>query len=216
MYTLILDIAYFMNQPDIIIKTILIGDAGVGKTSLAKKLTNVGIKNDEISTIGVDFFNLDAIINKKKIRMHIWDTAGNEKFIHLVKSYFRNNAICYIVYDVCNYNSFVSVQKWINTFRNNSYNPHTLIVILANKTDNIVRRKVSVEEGRKLAEKNNAMYFEVSSKTSVGIDNFKNESLIRLLELYKNNYIISSDNTGLKYLNLEKNNNSVKKCCIVQ
>jgi hypothetical protein len=117
---------------------------------------------------------------------------------------------------VCNYNSFVSVQKWINNFRNNSYNPHTLIVILANKTDNIVRRKVSVEEGRKLAEKNNAMYFEVSSKTSVGIDNFKNESLIRLLELYKNNYIISSDNTGLKYLNLEKNNNSVKKCCIVQ
>ncbi len=73
MYTLILDIAYFMNQPDIIIKTILIGDAGVGKTSLAKKLTNVGIKNDEISTIGVDFFNLDAIINKKKIRMHIWE-----------------------------------------------------------------------------------------------------------------------------------------------
>ena len=205
MYTLILDIAYFMNQPDIIIKAILIGDAGVGKTSLAKKLTNANTRNDEISTIGVDFFNLDAIINKKKkIRMHIWDTAGNEKFIHLVKNYFRNIAICYVVYNVCNYNSFVSVQKWINTFRNNTYNPHTLIVILANKIDNIDRRKVSVEEGRKLAEKNNSMYFEVSSKSSVGIDNFKNESLIRLLELYKNNYIVSSDISGLRYVNLEK------------
>ena len=136
--------------------------------------------------------------------MHIWDTAGNEKFIHLVKNYFRNIAICYVVYNVCNYNSFVSVQKWINTFRNNTYNPHTLIVILANKIDNIDRRKVSVEEGRKLAEKNNSMYFEVSSKSSVGIDNFKNESLIRLLELYKNNYIVSSDISGLRYVNLEK------------
>ncbi len=70
-------------------------------------------KSNEISTIGVDFFNLCANVNKNLFRNHLWETGGNERYLHLIKVYFKNNAICYVVYDVCNYNSFLSIEKWI-------------------------------------------------------------------------------------------------------
>ena len=213
MYTLILDIAYFMNQPNIIIKTILIGDAGVGKTSFAKKLTNVGIRNNEISTIGVDFFNLDAIVDNQKIRLCIWDAAGNEKFIHLVKNYFRDNAFCYVVYDVCNYKSFSSVQKWIDVYKSNNYNINTSIVILANKIDLHQKRTVSKEDGLLLAKKNNALFFEISLKNSIGLDNLIKEPVQKLLEIYKNNPE-TLENNGFKYIKIEKKKK--KKCCSIK
>lgn len=210
-----------MNQSDFIVKSILIGDAGVGKTTLAKKLTDLSIKHDEISTIGVDFFMVNTKIDNKTFKLHIWDTAGNERFIHLVKSYFKNNAICYILFDVCNYNSFTSVQKWIDIYYKNTFNPSSIIVIVGTKTDNTERRKVPYQEGLRLANNNNAMYFEISSKTSVGLNMIIKEPLKRLYGLYQNKLVISSDISGFRCVKDDKNYFNVndkptKKCCTIQ
>jgi hypothetical protein len=80
--------------------------------------------------------------------------------------------------------------------------PNVVMVILANKVDNKVERKVSFDTGNNLALKYNALYIEVSSKTSIGLNRFVSEPLERLLQLYKNKYMISFESNELKYVKL--------------
>lgn len=208
---ILMDYHYF----DYCIRVIIIGDTGVGKTSILRKLSDNNYVINETPTIGVDFFTIKTIINKEKIKLHVWDTAGHERYHSLIKSYFRNNAICYIVFDVTNIVSFRSIPMWIDTFNNNTSNTNTIIVILANKIDCKSKRKITYEQGKELAESYGALYIEVSSKASVGLDKMILEPTSKLLDLYKRNLVVASDINGLK----ANNENKVKKtktCCLVQ
>jgi len=94
---------------DYVVRTIIIGNAGVGKTTLLRKLTENNFSYYETPTVGVDFFTLNSIVNGSHIKMYIWDSAGHDRYQNLVKTYFKNNAICFVVYDVCYHASFKSV-----------------------------------------------------------------------------------------------------------
>jgi small GTP-binding protein len=207
------------DQVDYIIKTIIIGDTGVGKTTLMRKLTEKQFFYNNTPTIGVDFFTVKTKINNTDIKINIWDTAGHERYKTLVKSYFKNNSICYVVYDVCNKSTFMSVPYWINTFKTNSSNTHALIVILANKVDNKTKRVVGVEEGLALAKKFNAQYIEISSLASVGLNKIIIEPVTQLLELYKQKQFTSGESSGFKLGQMESlilNKKKNKLCCNVQ
>jgi small GTP-binding protein len=205
---------------DYIVKTIVIGNAGVGKTTLLRKLTDTQFYYNDTPTIGVDFFTLNKYINGSHVRINIWDTAGHERYKSLVKTYFKNNAICYVVYDVCNKSSFKSVAMWINTFRNNTSNVNSIIVILANKIDDSSKRVVTCEEGKLLADMNDAIYIEISSKASINLDLIITEPITKLLNLYEKNLFQPSDASGFKVVKLENkkfyDSNKEKICCIVQ
>jgi small GTP-binding protein len=203
---------------DFMVKTIMIGDQSVGKTTLSKKMTNVEITYNESATIGIDFFTTQTIINNHNIKLQIWDTAGNERFLNLIKLYYKNNAICYVVYDVSNELSFTHTTVWLDEFKNTTNNPYTVIVIVANKIDNISKRVISYEQGKKLAENYDAFYFEVSSKASVGIEKLVSEPLERVMKQYKDNLIVATDFFGLK--NAKDENKKLlqyqkKTCCII-
>jgi small GTP-binding protein len=208
------------NLIDYVVRIITIGNAGVGKTTLLRKITENNFSYNETPTIGVDFFTLNTIVNGSKIKLHIWDSAGHDRYQNLVKTYFKNNAICYVVYDVCNRESFKSVQMWINTFKNNNLNTNPVIVILANKIDNKNSRLITYEEGKSLADKNKALYIEISSKASVNLDKLIIEPVKKLLEMYENKLFEASDTSGFKvtkneykkYLDLNKQ----KLCCVTQ
>lgn len=202
------------NSLDYIIKTITVGNAGAGKTSLLHKLTkNQNNYYHNTPTIGVDFFTVNTYIKGSHIRVNIWDTAGHERYQNLVKTYYKNNAICYVIYDVCDRNSFKSVQMWINVFKTNSSNPNAIVVILANKIDDKINRKITFEEGKLLADQNDAIYIEISSRTSVNLDKMIVEPITKLLDLYQKKMIEPCESNGLKVMKIENNKyNKTKKC----
>lgn len=207
------------NKPiNFIVKSIMIGDQNVGKTTLSKQMTqNIDIYV-ESSTIGVDFFALNTYINNSNVKLQIWDTAGNERFHNLIKLYFKNNAICYVVFDVCNESSFKNVKMWINEFKTNSVNPHVIIVVVANKIDIINKRVITYEQGMDMALLYDALYIEASSKTLIGLRRLIEDPLERLFDMYNNKIITASDITGLKDVKKEHQQlrHNTKTCCSIQ
>jgi len=118
---------------DYVFKIVVLGDSGVGKTSFIHSLQN----NDSCkkgSTIGVDF-NVNILeINNKIIKTQIWDTAGQEQFRAITKSYFRNVAGALLFFDVSKRSSFYNLRKWIDDLVDNDVNMDSIIIV-ANKTD---------------------------------------------------------------------------------
>lgn len=208
------------NSIDYVVKTITIGNAGAGKTTLLRKMTETHFHYNDTPTIGVDFFTLNRYIKGSHVRINIWDTAGHERYQSLVKTYYKNNAICYVIYDVCDQSSFRSVPMWINTFKNNSSNTNAVIVILANKIDDKNKRTVTYEEGKSLADLNGALYIEISSKASINLDRIIIEPVTKLLDLYEKNLFEASETNGLKVMKIENNKysnrNKQNLCCTIQ
>jgi small GTP-binding protein len=206
------------NKPiNFVIKCIFLGDTGVGKTTLLRKITEKNFSYNFTPTIGVDFFTMFDSLKNYNYKIDFWDTAGHDNFQNLVKTYYKNNAICYVVYDVCNIVSFTHVTKWISAFKNNTSNSNAILVILANKIDESIKRVVTYEEGIKMANIYNAIYIEVSSKTSIGINKIVVEPMTQLFYLLERNMIEMTDSNGIRNIKNEKKyKEETKKCCSLQ
>lgn len=115
------------------IKIVLLGDSGVGKTNLV----NWFIKGEPVkkndSTIGVMFLKKHIEIRGNKYPLHIWDTAGQERYHSIVSLYYRKTDGCICVFDVTNYNSFISILNFLNKYQENNENQS--IILVANKCD---------------------------------------------------------------------------------
>ena len=142
------------------IKCILIGDSRVGKTSIFQRFINNTFDNQVPITIGVDFSAKLINLNNKIFKIQIWDTAGNERFNSIIKSYYRNAAICIIVFDLNNKRSFENaINKWYNEFlEKNTW--HYKIVLIGNKSDeNMYNREVNNSEIEKWINKKKNIIF---------------------------------------------------------
>jgi small GTP-binding protein len=102
----------------------------------------------------------------KKIKLHIWDTACQERFRTNTKSYFRDGQGFVLVYDITDRASFLSVKNWIEQFYLNS-NPDINIILVANKLDSRGQRVVSYEEGLNITKKYNIDFNECSAKSNI-------------------------------------------------
>lgn len=194
---------------DFIINTITLGDMGAGKTTLLRKLAENTIHKNEMTTIGVDFFTISSKVNDYKVKIHLWDAAGNNRYYNLIKEYFKNNSICYFVYDVTNKLSFEHIPLWINNYNQCALNNNTVFVLVANKIDR-QKRIITTEQGKKMASNFNMLYIETSSKNVIGFDRIISEPVSKLFELYHRKILIPSNTNGFKYHKEEK------KCCLVQ
>lgn len=145
-------------------KYVVIGDEGVGKTSLAIRYTDdLFEQKSHSSTIGVDFFSKYT----NGIKINLWDTAGACRFNSIIKSFYRSSIGAIIVYDVTNRESFTNITKWIQDIRENT-DEHCSIIILGNKMDSH-HREVSTQEAKKISSDLNLPFFEVSAKTGENI-----------------------------------------------
>lgn len=178
------------SKKEVIYKVIIIGDQGVGKTSIIQNLTEKGIDKKYKATIGFDIFHYSAKVKDIIIKLQIWDTCGLEEFHSCTPNLYKNTLFAIVVYEINNKNSFENADRWINLLKKNSQ-PETLIFLVGNKNDLENEREVSRDEGTKFVEDNNLNYFiETSAKENKYVDELFNQGLAQLYELnkkYENN-----------------------------
>ena len=105
---------------DLIFKIIVIGDSGVGKSSLTKRAVKNSFEDDQMSTIGFEFFTINCKMNNLEIRLQIWDTCGQEAYRSLVKNFYRNASLAIITYSIDSEESFSHIESWIQELKVNS------------------------------------------------------------------------------------------------
>ena len=202
---------------DYIFKIILLGDTGVGKTSIVRRLRDKGFKYQAEPTIGLDFTSMYSnITHGKKIKFHVWDTAGQENFNSIIQTYYRGVACACIVVDVSNRDALDNASKWLKQF-NEKKSPNSvgMPIIIGNKTD--LKRGYAYEEGENWANDNGCLYWEMSAKN--------NDNTSGLLYFIGNNIFNNWDEqskaAGISpnvikdnlELSRERGNNLFKSCC---
>ena len=148
-------------------KVIIVGAGKVGKTSLTIRFAEDRFRESYLPTLGVDFLTKNLTIDKKKIKLQLWDTGGQEFVISLLPFYYTGAHGGVLVYDMTNRNSFNSLDYWLKQIRQNAGD--IPLVLAGNKIDILDQRKVTEEEGRSFAESRNLLYLETSAKTGISV-----------------------------------------------
>eukprot|EP00322_Chrysochromulina_rotalis_P006307 CAMPEP_0115863246 /NCGR_PEP_ID=MMETSP0287-20121206/18593_1 /TAXON_ID=412157 /ORGANISM="Chrysochromulina rotalis, Strain UIO044" /LENGTH=265 /DNA_ID=CAMNT_0003317693 /DNA_START=97 /DNA_END=892 /DNA_ORIENTATION=- len=166
---------------DYIFKVLLIGDAGVGKSSILLRFTDDSFEEQMASTIGVDFRVKTVTLGGKTAKLTIWDTAGQERFRTLTSSYYRGCHGVILVFDVNDRDSFTHLQQWLEELDLYSTTQHSVKLLVGNKID-VRDRQVTVEEAEAFARRQAMMYIETSAKTREGIRQAFEEVVQKILD----------------------------------
>ena len=154
-----------MNSFEYVFKYIIIGDPSVGKSCILNQFLNGAFNEDYDITVGVEFGAKTIDFNNKKVKLQIWDTAGQDSFKSITRAYYRGAASALICYDITCRESFENLHGWLDECKANG-NPEMTLVLVGNKIDLAEDREVSTEEGQSFANENNMLFFETSAKTS--------------------------------------------------
>lgn len=162
-----------MSRRKALLKIIILGDSGVGKTSLMNQYVNKKFSNQYKATIGADFLTKEVMVGDRLVTMQIWDTAGQERFQSLGVAFYRGADCCALCYDVTNPISFRSLDSWRDEFliQASPRDPETFpFVVVGNKID-LDSRAVSVKRAQQWCQgKNDIPYFETSAKESINVE----------------------------------------------
>ncbi|KAJ1979561.1 Ras- protein Rab-2A [Dimargaris verticillata] len=150
-------------------KYIIIGDTGVGKSCLLLQFTDNRFQPTHDLTIGVEFGARIVTVGNKRIKLQIWDTAGQESFRSITRSYYRGAAGALLVYDITRRDTFDHLATWLEDARKYS-NPNITIMLIGNKCDLAAKREVSREEGEAFAQENGLFFIETSAKTAANVE----------------------------------------------
>ena len=181
----------------------LLGEAGVGKTSLLTRFCDNSFKERYNNTIGVDFRVITLKYKNIISKIHIWDTAGQERFRSLALNYINNSQGFIFVYDITNRESFNNVENWVNLALEKN-NKNICNFLVGNKTDKEAERKVSVKEGEILAKEKNFFFLETSAKTDDNVQKLFYYCLYRLIEYYKKHEYVENSQISLSNSNTEE------------
>lgn len=153
-----------------IYKILLLGDSSVGKTCFLLRYTDNTFQEIYMSTIGLDYRLKTIQLQKgEKVKAQIWDTAGQDRFRAITKNYYKGANGIILIYDITNIKTFEGVKNWIEQIRD-EVNQDVLIYLVGNKIDKKENRKVSTEDGKKLADGFGVPFFESSAKTGENVD----------------------------------------------
>ncbi|EGR34677.1 Ras family protein, putative [Ichthyophthirius multifiliis] len=153
---------------DAVLKFLVIGDSGVGKTCVLLNYCEGTFTNVHLTTIGIDYKLKQEEIDGKRVKLQIWDTAGQERFKTITVNYYKGAMGIVLAYSVTDPNSFKNIADWMKQI-NEHADANVKKIIIANKCDMKDDRKVSQKEGEELAEKYGVKYFETSAKDGQNI-----------------------------------------------
>jgi len=147
---------------DILYKIIIIGAAGVGKTNLLGRWIDNKFAPTS-ATLNVELATKSFKIDGLTVKVQLWDTAGQEQYKAITRSYYRKSHGAIIVYDVTRKDSFAKLDEWIQAVREETGNENTQLLLVGNKTDLEEDREVSTEDGIKFARDHTLNFLETSA-----------------------------------------------------
>ena len=209
-------------------KVVLLGEAGVGKTSLLTRFVSGTFSQLVMSSTGSSFVTKNIELDENnKIKFKICDTAGKEKYRSLAKIFYQSAAVALLVYDITTQSSFNGLKDyWAKEIRESS--PEDIIVaVVANKSDDYMEQQVDMQDGKNLAKELNAIFQTTSAKLGTGvnelftliaekfIDPTKNisESFMSKEEIIENKNKMQMEKIKNKKIQAEKEKNKKRKCC---
>lgn len=149
-------------------------------------------------TIGVEFGARMVTIDGQPVKLQIWDTAGQESFRSITRSYYRGAAGALLVYDITRRETFHHLASWLEDARQHA-NPNMAITLVGNKCDLAHRRAVSKEEGEQFAKENGLLFMEASARTAQSVEEAFTKTAANILEKIQEGVIDASDETcGIK------------------
>ena len=195
-----------LNEPFFSFKILFLGGIGVGKTSIINRYVKNIFINDQTPTIGIDYKSKIVIYNSKKIKLKIFDTSGQERFHTLTKNYYRGADGIIMVFDLKRSETFDELTYWMEEINKNCDKNKIGLILVGNKNDgNLDERKISREQGNKIAELYNFIYIETSSVTN---DNIKECFDLMVKTLFEKNV---NDCNNIKNNNEEKEDIDIDK-----
>ena len=185
-------------------KILLLGDSTVGKTCFLLRYVDDSFLDLHMATIGLDYRLKTMILdNQQIVKVQLWDTAGQDKFRAITRNYYKGASGIILIFDVTNINSYENIKKWIIEIKE-EISDKVSIVLIGNKIDNVNGRKITREQGDKLAGEIGVKFFEASAKTGEGI----NESVFFLVKkIFENDPEVKNKGRNLK------TKYKKKKCC---
>lgn len=169
---------------DHMIKLLLVGEAGVGKSSILLRFTEDAFDDGQAATIGVDFKVKTVTVGRKRVKVTIWDTAGQERFRTLTSSFYRGAHGVLLVYDVTQPETFEKLEHWLGEIDGFSADggAHVAKLLIGNKSDLDERRAVAFADGEAWARTQGMLFLETSAKTNTSISQAFEEVIERILE----------------------------------
>ena len=208
------------EEYEMMIKVILIGDSGVGKTNIMSKFLKNQFLEDSKATVGVEFGSKLFIQQGHKIKAQIWDTAGQEKYKAITSAYYKGSKGALVIYDITQKETFANIEKWVNDLKCKG-DPKITVIIIGNKNDLEEKRQISKEQGEEKAKSFGCAFLETSAFSG---DNIEKAFEMMVKEIYDkftsdiggdDEEELDSNEKGedLKLENVNPDNNEKKKCC---
>ncbi|CAD5119089.1 DgyrCDS7734 [Dimorphilus gyrociliatus] len=202
-----------------ILKIVLVGDGGVGKSSLITRYVKNEFNVNCFHTIGVEFLKKDVSYQGVTYALQIWDTAGQELFKSLRTPFYRGSDACFLTYSVDDENSFKNLQTWKEEFLQYAKigeDQSFPFVVLGNKVDiDPYERKVDLQTAVDYCDKQRILHFETSAKSSANVEAAFMKIVQTIAEFDRSNYL-SSNTMKTSTINLqkmEKKSDSERACC---
>lgn len=164
------------------LKILIIGESGVGKSSLLLRFTDDTFDPELAATIGVDFKVKTIAVDGNSAKLAIWDTAGQERFRTLTPSYYRGAQGVILVYDVTKRDTFTRLENWLNELETYCTRNDLVKMLVGNKIDKEENRVVDRNEGLKFARKHSMLFIEASAKTRDGVQCAFEELVEKILQ----------------------------------
>ncbi|KAK9391643.1 ras-related protein Rab-35 [Crotalus adamanteus] len=188
---------------------LIIGDSGVGKSSLLLRFADNTFSGSYITTIGVDFKIRTVEINGEKVKLQIWDTAGQERFRTITSTYYRGTHGVIVVYDVTSAESFVNVKRWLHEINQNC--DDVCRILVGNKNDDPERKVVETEDAYKFAGQMGIQLFETSAKENINVEEMFNCITELVLRAKKDNLAKQQQQQQNDVVKLTKNSKRKKR-----
>ena len=193
----------YQNLESFEFKIILIGDPGVGKTSIMSKYISNEFKSSYQSTLGVEFKSKEIYLDNSSCAiLKIWDTCGQERFRSITRQYFKNSNGVLLVFDLTNKETIKKLNVWLKDVTENINDDSCVIFLIGNKMD-VKTRDISIsEEAKQFANDKKLNYYEVSAKTGTGVVNVFEKMTKKLISNIKND---RNKNEGSNFANRNLN-----------
>ena len=201
-------------DPDFLLKIVLIGESGVGKTNLLSRFSRDQFNPNSKTTIGVEFATKTFKVEDKNVKVQIWDTAGQERYKAITSAYYRGEVGTMLLYDITSSLPFSTLERWLKELRENA-DPNIIVMLVGNKSDLTEYRSISREDGMNFAKLQDFLFLETSAKTSENVNKSFSTLIFHIVHRYANTGFDESDkkDASFPFPGITVIGEKAKNCC---